>query len=762
MKAAFFANLMFFAHRSCSLLPAALMTILLLSPAMVAFAVERGCGGDWRGPADLSLHISPKNGQTSFRQGEIITLTAKYSATGQRHYQINNRSYDRSGRLDGFEIYCIDPQNGTDPLEDYYHSQFAFDGGGLFNEDDLKERPFVRDLELNEWELLPPGAYRLSIIGTRVKPATKENDKQHSSDSGILVRSNTVEFTVEKADAEWQAEQLRLATRILDSPGASKEERTRSARILRFLDSEAAARELARRYWSEEQEVGWDLMLGLWSSPYRSIAIEAMRAAIADPDHPVTRYFVDTLVRLEMQSDPMLRFPQIGTLSVKDYRNATEANWKERQRRANEYMAQADRVLGAKRGMAAALTACELLQAKTDDSDEGRWRLRHALIAGWETLPVEKRNEIVADEWYRVSGPEWLPVLENMVGGPSTAGTGRIGPDRTTALRRMLELSPDRARMVAIAEMKAPSGSVGIEALDLLPDRELTQLEEPLLARMETGEDGSIDYELLDRYASAHVLPRVKKVFEAQRDRWDCTPQAAMLRYFLRTDQEYGVAQLTHAVQKHSTGCYNTPLNRLKEYLRMPEVERIAVETLDSSWTMAAGDAADSMMDYGAPSTEAPLFARLGKFHLKWKDQPKKLADVPGGALADGDERGLEKVLVMAISSAQAWFADADTLNRLKTLSSPAMQHDLDRDLDRIRMNYYQGIVSWIPDGKLRFTMGWYNGEGMANFKAKLAQLPRGSHVGLTAVDGESHRAECREMTDAAEAVGSVLRLDCK
>ena len=222
-------------------IPSVLIGLLLLAPVMVAQAQERGCKGNWSGPADISLHISLKNEQTTFRQGEIITITAEYAASGPQRYVLDNRNYDRSGRLDGYEIWCIEPHSGTDPLEDYYHSQFAFDGGGLFNEDDLNEKPFAIDHELNEWESLPPGSYRLSIIGTRVKNAGKDR-RGHSGDAGILLRSNTIEFKVENADAEWQADQLRQAVRTLDSPGSGKEEKTHAARVLRFLGSEAAAR----------------------------------------------------------------------------------------------------------------------------------------------------------------------------------------------------------------------------------------------------------------------------------------------------------------------------------------------------------------------------------------------------------------------------------------------------------------------------------------------------------------------------------------
>jgi hypothetical protein len=79
-------------------------------------------------PADLSLSISLKNGQTAFREGEIIPLIAVYTANASKKYLLNNRSYDRSGRLSGMEEFCLTPVSSVDPLEDYYSNPWGFFG----------------------------------------------------------------------------------------------------------------------------------------------------------------------------------------------------------------------------------------------------------------------------------------------------------------------------------------------------------------------------------------------------------------------------------------------------------------------------------------------------------------------------------------------------------------------------------------------------------------------------------------------------------
>jgi hypothetical protein len=155
---------------------------------------------------------------------------------------VGNENYDRSGRLSGAEMFCIEPERGTDRFDDYFHSLRAIMGGGLSSDQDPARQPLTMDLELNEWKSLPPGSYRLAIIGNRLRLG-QERDTTTWQNTIIPLRSNTVEFEVAPADPDWQASQLNSARRILDSPDAKTEERKHAARMLRFLGSEASTRE---------------------------------------------------------------------------------------------------------------------------------------------------------------------------------------------------------------------------------------------------------------------------------------------------------------------------------------------------------------------------------------------------------------------------------------------------------------------------------------------------------------------------------------
>lgn len=175
---------------------------LVLSPvAACAQVIPDPCGTAAIQSDGVSLQLFLKNGQTIFREGEIIALTVEYSSASDKKYYLNTRGYDRSGRLDGMEVFCIDPSGGDDPLSDYFNGAMGFIGGGLGGEQDLNNKAYPINLELNEWKSLPPGSYRLSIVSHRVTVPT-DNDPYGMGTPSVPLRSNDVEFQVVKADPD--------------------------------------------------------------------------------------------------------------------------------------------------------------------------------------------------------------------------------------------------------------------------------------------------------------------------------------------------------------------------------------------------------------------------------------------------------------------------------------------------------------------------------------------------------------------------------
>ena len=427
-------------------------------------------------PGDVSVQLSLKNGQTVFREGEIIALVADYSSAAEKKYYLSTRNYDRSGRLEEMEVFCIDPAKATDPLSDYFNGVMGFFGGGLGGEQDLSDKPYFVDLELNEWKSLPPGSYRLSIVSHRVTVPTDGSPSEPSVRSTPL-RSNEVQFEVVKADPGWQGEQLAAAEGALDSADPTGDEAKHAARVLRFLGSEEATRELARRFWSgNEQPSGWDLKFGLFGSPYRAAAIAAMKAALTGPEHPITQEFVQTLATLEMQSDPKSRLPKYDENDVEAWTKARDPYSAAFDKKISDHLFEVAAAWQNKAGRARAVTVSELLQSDLVLNTGVRSQLRQMLLTSWESLPVQRQNELIQYRWEQVGGPEWLPILRAIIVGEPNRNHAIDKLDRCPALRRIYEIAPDQGRELILREITSPKGDIGIDVLGLLPEPELPQI----------------------------------------------------------------------------------------------------------------------------------------------------------------------------------------------------------------------------------------------------------------------------------------------
>jgi hypothetical protein len=69
-------------------------------------------------------------------------------------------------------------------------------------------------------------------------------------------------------------------------------------------------------------------------------------------------------------------------------------------------------------------------------------------------------------------------------------------------LRRIYDVSPGNGRELILHEISSPQGDIGIDVLGLLGERELPQIEQSLIAKLQAGDNRDIDFQLIGRYAS--------------------------------------------------------------------------------------------------------------------------------------------------------------------------------------------------------------------------------------------------------------------
>jgi hypothetical protein len=691
----------------------AALLLLTLPAAANATNPPDPCAAESTTP-DVQFTIALKDHAAVFEEGEIIPLALSFTATKKDYYWADVRDYDRSGRL-GIEAYCLTP-DAVDPIA----SHLGGFGGGLGSTRALGSEALEASADLNEYRRLSPGRYQVHAVTYRVWRPPDPGESTPYSRVAIVARSNTIAIEVTPADPEWQSRKLAAALETLhQSPGDRP-----AARILRFLDTRDSTRELAKLFWglNQQQPIGWELMFGLYGSPYRQVAIDALRAEIAVPTHPITAEFLNALVGLQLSGNPPADPPTDP--------DAVKAFWERRREREQELMKGILEVvveaLPRKVGSARALTLNGVLAAPEADQALAA-RLRPALVAAWLDLPSETQSELIQSRWPLIAGPEMLPILRRILAEPPAAPQTPSGMLRDATLERLYELDPVEGRRAILRDLLDPHAHPSVKLVDRLTDEECAQVVRAAVERVAQGGGRELDFELIDRYAGGDALGAVQAAFNAHVSRWGCAPQAAMLRYLLRVAPDSGEAAVHAALaERKHTGCYRSLLQDIGQPL--PKVQSIAIEALGDADPEVVQDAVLSLGKWGTADAEKVLWDRLKRFHEDWTDRKDQLRLTPDFQSPIGRAVALEHGLVTAIGSGTNWICETDKLTKLAELTWTQSER---RQIDDWILQWKNGPALlnpyWYPDpGHPTFSVLQYSNLTEEQLRAKVAQLPRG------------------------------------
>ena len=670
---------------------------------------------------DAKVTIAIPDGQTLFREGEIIPLALSFTSTADKRYWADNRNYDRSGRL-SIEAYCVEPE-ARDPLADYFRAG-AFMGGGLGNTQQLSEKPFTATAELNEWRQPGPGHYRLYVVSYRVWRPPDSSEATPYGRVSLTLRSNTIEFEIIKVGADWNDKQLQAATAAYLN--ATDDERRKAARKLRFLNTKPSAETLAKLFWGlNDQPGGWDLMFGLFGSPYRAEAVAAMQREINNPDHPITQDFLHTLTKLQINADTSWDPPAYDSA----HPEVSQEYWRKRQTHERDLMlaaiAPTVAALPQKTGRTQALTVQALAESSDLLDGSTASQIRKQLIAAWGDLPEKTKQELIEYRWSLIAGADMLPILKEFVSRPAPPFRTMDAMTRDAAIQHIYELDATEGRSLILRDLRDPRAQPSISLVKLLTPDELRPIVQEAVGRIEKSDARELDYHLVELYGDASALVGMKTVFNDHLGQWACDPQTAMLRFFLRLESEFGAKAVEASLATRKvTGCYHFLLQELGDAL--PQVEPLAISALDDTDLEVANDAALALGHWGTASTEAALWARLKRFHQQWQGREGELRATPPYTDPIARATALESTLVNSIATGTNWICGPEKLAQLSALASPRPQIQVATWSKEWAQGQALILPNWYPEDRLSFGMLQYSNLDEQQFRAKLSQMPGG------------------------------------
>ncbi len=612
----------------------------------------------------------------SFRQGESIWLDLNYSASTPNNYTVLSNYTDRDIAR---EEFTVTPMEGTsDPVAPYMRIVQVQAGSFNFKRKPLSETPVTVRMSLNQWVRFDrPGEYRVTVMSPRVS-------------GGAQPKSNEIAMKIVPADAQWQAEQM---TRIRGALGAMRPLQAGDApdviRELCDLGTEEAAIEMARRMGADK--VSFRLYeFGLIRSPFKATGIRELERLLASPDVPVTELFLAGLANVSV--DP-------ASEPVELVRRAMAERAAVRQKLMD--------VLPVKRGPALAASANALLSS--NDLPQGdRTRVAAILAGKFGDLPPDEQIQYLSDARNSFTRDQRISIYRAMFESNADGDWGLAG----AALSRWYPLDPVGARAAILAEMQRPAPRLLSRFLINLPDKTLPEVETALARHFVDATDVNNKVnlaELLQRYATAAVLPIVLPRLTAGIGRMNCNAQNAAIGYVLKVDPPAGRELIQRALP--------LPKNDRCGFLSRigmeanPFLEELALSRLNESSADDVSDAAWYLGRHGSAAAEPYLRDR----YEAWARN----------ASPDRDQVNLGMTLVNALAQGQGWLYDATKLRGLAG-QAPA---------GRIRQLWEQALAS--SSGQLSITadlnqtltyaVAQYSHLTINELKEKLAQFPSGT-----------------------------------
>jgi hypothetical protein len=727
--------------------------------------------------AEHPLTIRLKGGQTRFQLGETVTIELGYGAEPGAPVDSPLEHPDRPGLA--VDELRLEPRIGVvDPLQDYLASLGGWERPPPRSVRFIEAGGSWRAVEINEWfQFEKPGKYRLTVLAHEVPNAFHVLGSRPSG--AAEVTSDTVEFSIVAPDPAWQEETLQHAVGLVETKFNNSRQQE-GCRMLRFLNTRAAVNEMIKHYADEGVCVG-DYRYGLFAFPDREFVVRQMENGLPEPTVGISAGYVGTLAGLSAYYEhpeflPSRGNPDLGKVSW-GFLTPLVIPWSVASPRADHlefinseedrYFRELLAALGNKTGSARALSLeamldWPLLRRRELQSTEAALRatLRMQLAEDFLDLPASDQYDLLYSRWPDIAGPVMLPALRRLyINTPLEPY--QQGQYVSLLLQRITDLAPSEGRGLSLTEMKQQHPRLDLHFFHLLPDKEIPELDEPLAANLEAsnGEEMTI-VELIGRYATTAIFPRVLAMERDRVGTMPCEAQAAFVAYAFKADERTGAQMLEEALAARTAmSCCKIVLGWVARRRYTPEVEQAAITHLDDPDLEVVANAAGTLGGYGSPATEQPLWDRLRKWHQAWAGRAAELPNGVGSVFTNGLQTALEMALVNALAAGQSWFAGPEKLESVRALCvSQFATGQVDFMLNTLASRPLIGVNTFAA-GSFWGNVYQYQMDSLKALEEKLAQLPSATmfSVQLNGSDAEQLRKILLELKSVTEEHGSSI-----
>jgi hypothetical protein len=415
-------------------------------------------------------------------------------------------------------------------------------------------------------------------------------------------------------------------------------------------------------------------------TPKTSVELVQLQSKFIDPQTPVTQQSILELTTQESREESL---GQSRRTTRRVDRNVANFHAQKQGEFSAKYLDLLVNVLPQKQGEAQITSFETIIENQflrgSPISSEAQQCLQQAAEDIFPSLPFEVQWAILFRDNYSLFGsPALTSYLERLYESleqrvepdpesvdPSSDRERNLRFYRTGMLKRIYEADPSIGRQIILGEIAAELPRADIEALRLLPDATLPEMDSVFSKQLpEVYENSDWDeynakLGVIERYATVATLPAMKMLYLHDPDDRNQYHDTLFFSYFLRTDQAFGKQLMEAELRRPHSNCSIVVFTEMAGIRHQPELRELAKEHLDNPDKCIAEDAAYSFVWMGNKGVEDLLWRHLEAWHKEWAG---KSGPIPYPEQAYED--GLAEALLFGNGSCEP----RDTVERLRPL----------------------------------------------------------------------------------------------
>jgi hypothetical protein len=609
--------------------------------------------------ADVQVRLSLAGGKSVYRTGEPIRLALSFTSDADG-YQLNVTTTKPASPVD--EI-ALTPDEGVFHWLDEYSGKHRYAPDYMMMQK-ITTAPVIVELTLNDLVRFDrPGKYTVQVKTARVSRAERPRDPVPA----IYLTTNEVSFEVAAMTEAEEEKEVRRLSALLDA-ARNQKEGEKISEELSYLAGEASTREKARRYVAPDGRSGnyyQDIYYGLFIARDRALLGRLLELALRDPNTPATHQLLNSLTRLRLLQEG--KEPTSVGMAVM---GASPEQLEIQEEYLRELAASLQKRIGKNR----TTTAMTILLNAPKESDRAAPLLsdaRKILLQEFDSLSVYDQELLLNGYWDKFRDPSLQPALERMLRKerqPQGSST------RATALRRLIELDPDRSRSFVVAELRDPDSFVDVEILGALKDETLPEADTALLeqirrlAPIKQGRDSILLRQktiLAARYASPAIYEGLLEVYQDWGAIWEVDARAGLLGYLARYNEARAAPLIEQSLDEMASDRGSSFLLTLTRSIYPKAVDEYLRKRLESDDPQWVGSAAYIMSQRGPADDMQLIEARLDRWLKEWKPRGAEL-DAAGDDPKAAVQRMMQVNLITALMMGKAWKLPEEKIKQLE------------------------------------------------------------------------------------------------